>query len=96
MKAMARWQPYFDEGLEVYRAAIGADYKLPSAKQKPRPERYCVADSKRKAQRIAAALNGHVPRNERNAIQREILAKMPRPRLDLVKAAFKRRDQNNT
>ena len=84
-----RRQVYFEEGDTVYRAAEGADPTEPAKTQTPAPRLICKAVSRRMAQRIAAALNLYIPKNERAAIQREVLRSMPEPRVLQLKEAFK-------
>jgi hypothetical protein len=69
-----RLQPYFDDGIEVYRAAPGVDPTTPRATQSPPPFFVCKADSKKQAQRIANAMNQHVPLKERKAVERNLRA----------------------
>jgi hypothetical protein len=81
----ARRQVYFEEGETVYRSAEGADYTMPAKAQHPAPRKICEAVS-----RIATALNLYIPKNERRAMQRQALARVPSSRVDRLRHTFKR------
>ncbi len=66
-----RLQPYFDDGLDVYRAAEGEDPTQPRSLHAQVPFYVCTATSKKQAQKIANALNAHIPLKERKAIERK-------------------------
>lgn len=83
---MSRLQDYYDDGVWVYRTGQVDPGSPRKPKGKPTP--VCEAVSRRQAQLIAAALNLYVPKEERRAIEREVLRKLDRTRLERVHKSF--------